>query len=1042
MTKYVFQQSAFAADEVVSVAPYASFTFTDAATGLPASLWSDEAGTVPITGNEALADEHGFVRAYLTAGIYDVVILSGSASKTLTDVAIGAEYDAVAAAVAATAADRIQTGLDVVAAADSVATATTQADNSAASAAESVASALDASLSADAAAVESQIYESVALGVAATTSGQYFLVKNASSNVYIDRYKNVSGSGVFDRSYPSYPAVAQPAGTGKLQGWCDPFFRRVGIGGALAGKNRYHPATGITTLEFAANTAFDGRALRKNTSGTGNLAGPRIYLGDFGASAGDTITLCMLVTGAGAAVQFKGRPLDVNGTSIGSQFSAGATVTSSSTPQLMSVEVVTPANCDSVYLYPYTTTSGGYFDVVALWAVKGAATAAPTWPTISEDLYYRLRDADLTTATSTNATQNSTLDYMVVGVTAVAAATTAVNLAVTAASINTQYSNPFTGWGERYTPAGISFNAVRIKNIGRDAATTTKKWRTINVAIRTGATPHNSGATLVAVGSAYVNPDTEALTDVIVVLKDPSTGAVKTLTDADFSGGEYLIGVYAQDSAGAGAGMSAHTATQSNALGSPQSYYITSANAQTGSWTPWSGNKRLGVDHLLLTTPVESTAYEPTPAFVLKLNSTQAITAPTIAVPPKLYYLQGVETSVYFDNLIMDDADFYNWDVAGASVGVQQAERLQVVPTGSVSSHTVTLSVADKKSAAILASATLTAVGVASSAGSGTTKTALIVGDSLTQAGVITQTLLDLAAADVMGLTLIGTRGSGSNLHEGRGGWRVDDYATAGRTFYQFTVSGVTTAPQINSTEYTNNSSTFKVQEVSLSGGSGTITCERVSGSNAPSASGTLTKTTGTGDATIAFSVSSAVSGNPFWIGGAVNFPQYLTDNSLATPDWVFVLLGTNDIFSQTSDAGAASQATTQFALLNTLITSIKAAGAGVKVALIPPPCPSYSQDSFGSSYSAGQTRARFKRNVISWCAQLYSTYSNSESNRIYICPATVGLDTVNNMQRAAAAPVNSRSAVTVERQNNGVHPATSGYQQIGDAVWAFLKNQ
>lgn len=39
-----------------------------------------------------------------------------------------------------------------------------------------------------------------------------------------------------------------------------------------------------------------------------------------------------------------------------------------------------------------------------------------------------------------------------------------------------------------------------------------------------------------------------------------------------------------------------------------------------------------------------------------------------------------------------------------------------------------------------------------------------------------------------------------------------------------------------------------------------------------------------------------------------------------------------------------------------------------------------------------------------------------------------------------AAAPVSSRSSVTVQRQSNGAHPDTSGYQQIGDALWAFLK--
>jgi len=147
MTKYVFQQSAFSADEAVSVAPYASFTFTDAATGAAASLWEDEAGTTPIAGNVVLADEFGFIRAYLTAGIYDVAILSGSVTKTLTDVAIGAEYDAVDAAVAAASAS-------ASAASSSATTAGAYADTAREQAAAALVSATDS----DASAVLSEAY--------------------------------------------------------------------------------------------------------------------------------------------------------------------------------------------------------------------------------------------------------------------------------------------------------------------------------------------------------------------------------------------------------------------------------------------------------------------------------------------------------------------------------------------------------------------------------------------------------------------------------------------------------------------------------------------------------------------------------------------------------------------------------------------------------------------------------------------------------------------------------------------------------------------
>jgi len=354
----------------------------------------------------------------------------------------------------------------------------------------------------------------------------------------------------------------------------------------------------------------------------------------------------------------------------------------------------------------------------------------------------------------------------------------------------------------------------------------------------------------------------------------------------------------------------------------------------------------------------------------------------------------------------------------------------------------VTPDVYDKKQALLLSTQSLTVVGVESSANSGVTKNVLMIGDSLTQDGTITQTLIDIDATDVMNINLIGTRGTGANKHEGRGGWTINDYATVGRTFYLFTVSGVTVSPQINSTDYTNNGSTFRVQEISLSGGSGTLLCERTTGSNAPSASGTLTKSNaGLGDATIAFSASATASGNPFWISGALNFPQYLTNNSLATPDYVFIMLGTNDIFGQTADAAAIVVADAALTTLDSLITSIKAVNGSIRVVLIPPPCVSYSQDAFATSYGVGQTRWRAKRNMLLFTKQMVSKYANQEASRIYLSAASANLDTVNNMQTAASAPVNSRSTINVTRQNNGVHPAASGYQQIGDGIWAFLKN-
>ncbi|MGE4302205.1 MAG: hypothetical protein AB7F40_11465, partial [Victivallaceae bacterium] len=105
---------------------------------------------------------------------------------------------------------------------------------------------------------------------------------------------------------------------------------------------------------------------------------------------------------------------------------------------------------------------------------------------------------------------------------------------------------------------------------------------------------------------------------------------------------------------------------------------------------------------------------------------------------------------------------------------------------------------------------------------------------------------------------------------------------------------------------------------------------------------------------------------------------------------------------------------------------------------MLPPP-PSTDPDAFGTSYGCGFNQIQFKRNIALYNRAMLDHFKGVTG--VYVLSSNVSLDTINNMQRAMATSVNSRnSTVTVVRQNNGVHPADTGYQQIGDALWAFLK--
>jgi lysophospholipase L1-like esterase len=810
----------------------------------------------------------------------------------------------------------------------------------------------------DAALATGKVYPTTVAGLAAVAEGEYFSVPSAGSSESLILYRDVAGAAVEQKRYPTADAALKPTWTGRLNGWPDPFFRTFDLASqSFYGRDRWAwNATGAGAFvgwSRVPNAVFpDGFALRRAINqGSTPLNGPVIWLDEIGAAAGDTVTAYLLVVGTGGGVYTQAR-FDsgkdsggyVGGVLAAQNSAGGAYVVGSATPQWLRVsEVVPVGGATRLQLLPYASSVTYGFDVVAVWAFKGAPAAGPEWPSLG-----RVNDADLARVWAHEAQTN----YAVQG-TGRVAATEAIVIPAGSPKFGSAHGDPFSGWGNRYTPAGVSFNAVRMLTIGR--GTVTKKWHTLNAVVRTGANSHTSSGTVIATGSTRVPPDSAQLRDVTIVLKDPITGALKTLTDADFSGGEYFVGVYARDVDGNNAGMGpplAETA-QANSLGG---YYLTTGVGPSATWA--SGAEVLGFQHLSLTGIAESISYTPSAGLGSDLAG-----APLV-LSPNVYFTQGREVSIYFDNIIASSrADAFAWDVSGVpAAGKHQNERWTYTPSGAFAAAPLTITAYDKRSGEMVASVSTSISAVASTAGTGTTLKVIFVGDSITDYGGYTGELPVIAAADPMKITLYGTRGTAPNVHEGHAGWKLVDFMK---------------------------------------------------------------------------------TGSPFWIGGVVDFPGYLAANSIPVPDWVCVMAGVNDLYSALSDVEAQTIARAAFDKLDTLVASIKAAGPSVKVGLMTPPLPSADQDAFGEAPTGtGATAWRVKRNVLMWNAELIARYSGQTANRIYIVATHVNLDTVNNMSRAASAPVNSRSTVTVQRQNDGLHPATAGYRQLADTVWSFLKNQ
>ena len=168
----------------------------------------------------------------------------------------------------------------------------------------------------------------------------------------------------------------------------------------------------------------------------------------------------------------------------------------------------------------------------------------------------------------------------------------------------------------------------------------------------------------------------------------------------------------------------------------------------------------------------------------------------------------------------------------------------------------------------------------------------------------------------------------------------------------------------------------------------------------------------------------------------------YFTNSGVAKPDWFFVNLGINDVFSYSSDEDLDAAIGDCKDYLDAMIESINEASPNTKIGICLTIPPNHSQDAFGKEYKCGQNRNRYKRNNTLWVNAVINEYDDREEEGIFLIPIHAVLDTVYNMG-FETIPVNARNtAITYESPigNGGVHPVESGYWQIADQYTAFLK--
>jgi len=172
-----------------------------------------------------------------------------------------------------------------------------------------------------------------------------------------------------------------------------------------------------------------------------------------------------------------------------------------------------------------------------------------------------------------------------------------------------------------------------------------------------------------------------------------------------------------------------------------------------------------------------------------------------------------------------------------------------------------------------------------------------------------------------------------------------------------------------------------------------------------------------------------------------LDFQQYLDRyNQGKKPDFITVMLGTNDIFDATDkNINEAVDSALNHARLLLKEFQKVAPDALIGVALTVPPAA--SQDAFGANYRCRQTRWQFRRNQFHLVERMIAEFSKPQWKNVSLIPAFTALDCQNNYP-VRSEVINSRNGKKVLRQCNGVHPAKEGYYQIADVFYCWLKYQ
>jgi lysophospholipase L1-like esterase len=352
-----------------------------------------------------------------------------------------------------------------------------------------------------------------------------------------------------------------------------------------------------------------------------------------------------------------------------------------------------------------------------------------------------------------------------------------------------------------------------------------------------------------------------------------------------------------------------------------------------------------------------------------------------LQLPPAIYATPGIESNIYFDNIILTlTPGNYFYDV-DCQKGYNDAKRWRYVPTAKdIGEYPLHLKIYDSENKLITAGKTTVIVSPVTP-NKNKHYSLLLIGDSLTDQTHYPRRIYNLFKSENNpSFKFVGSHSGGGKpvspggvCHEGYGGWSW------------LTFCGMWS----NRKDYRAKSKFLTMKD------------------------------------------------NKKTLDFQAYFDKY---NKGKAPDFVTIMLGTNDIFAK-NDTNIDKGIKNVFYYMDKFLTALTAAAPHAKIGIALTVPPAHSQDAFSANYKCGQTRWQFKRNQHRLVREMIKKFASTPNKNISLIPTYVNLDCENNFPTWNEAVVHG-SQEKVRRQRNGVHPSPRGYCQIGDSFYNWLNYQ